>query len=65
MCDGFVGNVALKTMEGVAGFIATILSDEFRRSPLRQVQGVAASTALHAVRDVWIRAVTMAQAWWV
>ena len=49
--DGFVGNVALKTMEGVAGFIATILSDEFRRNPLRQVQGVAASTALHAVRE--------------
>ena len=51
VCDGFVGNVALKTMEGVAGFIATILSDEFRRSPLRQVQGVAAGTALHAVRE--------------
>ena len=49
--DGFVGNVALKTMEGVAGFIATILSDEFRRNPLRQAQGVAASTALHAVRE--------------
>lgn len=49
--DGFVGNVALKTMEGVAGFIATILSDEFGRNPLRQVQGVAASTALHAVRE--------------
>ena len=51
VCDGFVGNVALKTMEGVAGFIATILSDEFRRSPLRQVQGVAAGTALNAVRE--------------
>ena len=49
--DGFVGNVALKTMEGVAGFIASILSDEFRRNPLRQVQGVAAGTALHAVRE--------------
>ena len=49
--DGFVGNVALKTMEGVAGFIATILGDEFRRNPLRQAQGVAASTALHAVRE--------------
>ena len=51
VCDGFVGNVALKTMEGVAGFIATILSDEFRRGPLRQFQGVAAGTALHAVRE--------------
>lgn len=49
--DGFVGNVALKTMEGVAGFIATILREEFRRNPIRQVQAAAASTALNAVRE--------------
>ena len=49
--DGFVGNVALKTMEGVAGFIATILREEFMRSPFRQVQGAAAGTALNAVRE--------------
>ena len=48
--DGFVGNVALKTMEGVAGFIATILREEFMRNPVRQVQGVAATSALSAVR---------------
>ena len=49
--DGFVGNVALKTMEGVAGFIAAILREEFRRNPIRQVQAAAASTALNAVRE--------------
>ena len=49
--DGFVGNVALKTMEGVAGFIATILREEFGRNPIRQVQAAAASTALNAVRQ--------------
>ena len=49
--DGFVGNVALKTMEGVADFIAAILREEFRRNPLRQAQGVAASVALNAVRE--------------
>lgn len=49
--DGFVGNVALKTMEGVAGFIATILREEFNRNPVRQVQGVAAGSALNAVRE--------------
>ncbi len=49
--DGFVGNVALKTMEGVAAFIATILSEEFKRNPFRQAQGAAAGTALNAVRQ--------------
>ena len=48
--DGFVGNVALKSMEGVAGFIASILREEFRRNPIRQAQGVAARTALNAIR---------------
>ena len=48
--DGFVGNVALKSMEGVAGFIATILREEFMRNPIRQAQRAAASTALNAVR---------------
>ncbi len=49
--DGFVGNVALKTMEGVAGFIASILREEFRRNPIRRIQSVVAGTALNAVRD--------------
>ena len=49
--DGFVGNIALKTMEGVAGFIATILREEFMRNPIRQAQGAAAGTALNAVRE--------------
>ena len=49
--DGFVGNVALKTMEGVAGFIATILREEFMRNPIRQAQRAAAGTALNAVRE--------------
>ena len=48
--DGFVGNVALKTMEGVAGFITAILREEFQRNPIRRCQGVAASSALSAVR---------------
>ncbi len=48
--DGFVGNVALKTMEGVAGLISAILREEFQRNPLRQFQGLAASSALNAIR---------------
>lgn len=32
VCDGFVGNVALKTSEGVARVIGTYLKDEFKRN---------------------------------
>jgi len=34
VCDGFVGNVALKTAEGVAKVIQSILKEEFSRSPI-------------------------------
>jgi phosphate acyltransferase len=32
VCDGFTGNVALKTMEGVASFIGGVLKDAFRET---------------------------------
>ncbi len=34
VCDGFVGNVALKTAEGVAKAIKSILKDELTRNPI-------------------------------
>jgi glycerol-3-phosphate acyltransferase PlsX len=49
--DGFVGNVALKTMEGVAKLIGSFLKEEFRRSVLRNVQGLVAKSALEALRE--------------
>ena len=49
--DGFVGNVALKTMEGVASLIGSYLREEFNRSSLRKVQGLIATPALKALRD--------------
>jgi glycerol-3-phosphate acyltransferase PlsX len=48
--DGFVGNVAIKTMEGVANLISSFLKEEFNRNTLRQLQGLAANAALHALR---------------
>jgi glycerol-3-phosphate acyltransferase PlsX len=48
--DGFVGNVALKTMEGVAGLISSFLKEEFRRNMLREMQGLIARSALHGIR---------------
>jgi glycerol-3-phosphate acyltransferase PlsX len=48
--DGFVGNVALKTMEGVAKLISAFLKQEFHRNSLRLMQGFVASSALEAIR---------------
>src|SRR5690606_2168314 len=48
--DGFVGNVALKTMEGVAKLISSFLKQEFHRNTLRLMQGFVASSALEAIR---------------
>jgi glycerol-3-phosphate acyltransferase PlsX len=48
--DGFVGNVALKTMEGVASLIASYLRQEFGKDTFRKLQGLAASPALGALR---------------
>lgn len=48
--DGFVGNVAIKTMEGVGSLFGSILRQEFKRNVLRRVQGLAANSALTALR---------------
>ncbi len=48
--DGFVGNVAIKTMEGLAAMIGAFMKQEFHRNPLRLAQGFAAGSALHAMR---------------
>jgi len=48
--DGFVGNVALKTMEGVARLMSSFLKEEFHRNILRNLQGLVARSALDALR---------------
>jgi glycerol-3-phosphate acyltransferase PlsX len=48
--DGFTGNVALKTMEGVARFIGQVMREEFTRSPVRKAGGLAAGPALKALK---------------
>ena len=49
--DGLVGNVSIKTMEGVAGLISSFLKEEFDRNSLRRLQGLSAYSALSALRD--------------
>jgi glycerol-3-phosphate acyltransferase PlsX len=48
--DGFTGNVALKTMEGVARFITDALREEFTRNAVRKLGALAARPSLSALR---------------
>ena len=46
VCDGFVGNVALKTSEGLAQMIGAFLKQEFKRSPLTRLMAIFALPVL-------------------
>ncbi len=46
VCDGFVGNVMLKTAEGLASMLTTFMKQEFRRSPFSQLAALAALPVL-------------------
>jgi len=50
VCDGFVGNVALKTGEGVASMIGTFIKQEFRRNWLTMAMGLLARPVLMAIK---------------
>ncbi len=48
--DGFVGNVSLKTMEGLAKMISQIIREEFRRTGFTRFLAFVALPVLHAIR---------------
>ncbi|MBK8063102.1 MAG: phosphate acyltransferase PlsX [Betaproteobacteria bacterium] len=50
VCDGFVGNVALKTSEGLAQMISAFLREEFTRSPLTRLCALAATPVLSSFK---------------
>ncbi|SFU64964.1 phosphate:acyl-[acyl carrier protein] acyltransferase [Nitrosomonas eutropha] len=50
VCDGFVGNVALKTSEGLAQMLASYLREEFRRSLFSKLAGLVALPVINAFR---------------
>jgi len=50
VCDGFVGNVALKTAEGLAGMLASFIKQEFTRSPLTRLAALAALPVLNRLK---------------
>jgi phosphate acyltransferase len=47
VCDGFVGNISLKTMEGVAKMIAAMMREEFNKSILSKLSGLVAWPVLN------------------
>lgn len=46
VCDGFVGNVALKASEGVAHLLAAFIKEEFARNPLTKLAAALAMPVL-------------------
>lgn len=50
VCDGFAGNVALKTMEGASKTIAHFLREEFSRNLLTRISAAFAMPVLNALR---------------
>jgi phosphate acyltransferase len=50
VCDGFVGNVALKTSEGLASMIAGFLREEFSRSALTKLLAILVFPVLSAFK---------------
>jgi phosphate acyltransferase len=51
VCDGFVGNVALKTSEGLAAMIVGFLKEEFSRTPLTKLAAFLAYPVLSAFKN--------------
>jgi phosphate acyltransferase len=51
VCDGFVGNVALKSSEGVAQLMAAVMREEFSRNPLTKLAAFIAMPVIRAFRD--------------
>ncbi|RKZ36300.1 MAG: phosphate acyltransferase, partial [Gammaproteobacteria bacterium] len=51
VCDGFVGNVALKTSEGLAEMIGFFVKDAFSRNLFTKLTGLVAMPVLKAFRQ--------------
>lgn len=51
VCDGFVGNVALKASEGVAKMIGQFLKDELSRNIFTKIGAIGAYSSLSAFKD--------------
>ncbi len=48
-CDGFIGNIALKTSEGLAGFVGDLLKENFKRNLFTKFLAIVALPVLKRV----------------
>jgi len=51
VCDGFVGNVALKTSEGIAKMMGDFLKEEYTRNVFRRLAALVSLPVIRAFRD--------------
>lgn len=51
VCDGFVGNIALKTSEGLASMISSLMRAEFSRNILSKFMYLVASTVIQRFKN--------------
>ena len=51
VCDGFVGNVALKASEGLASMIGGLLKEEFSRNALTKLAAIVVYPVLSAFKN--------------
>ncbi|MFP4501785.1 MAG: phosphate acyltransferase PlsX [Candidatus Hydrogenedentota bacterium] len=50
VCDGFIGNLFLKTSEAVAGFMGKMIREEFEGSSMSKIGAVLARNALKSLK---------------
>lgn len=50
VCDGFVGNICLKSWESLVKFFGTMLKDELKANPMRMAGAIFARGAFSALR---------------
>lgn len=53
VCDGFVGNVSLKVIEGLAKMISGTIKEEFNRNLLTRISGLVALPVLRNFKKRW------------
>jgi glycerol-3-phosphate acyltransferase PlsX len=51
VCDGFVGNAALKASEGLAKLMLSLLKESFERNSLTKLAGLIAKPALYYLKN--------------
>jgi len=50
VCDGFIGNIALKTSESAAWYISTLLKEELRRTFVSKIGALLSKGAFERVK---------------